>query len=95
MNDIIINMIKLVTIQREMQALIEMRHKQYKIEEEKRWEQERLTQIHKARIQKLAEETDRMVKFNQIKNYIEIVSAEGKQRLGEAYPDSDFSKWVE
>jgi len=36
-----------------------------------------------------------MVRLNQMKESIEIISADGKQRLGKSYTDSDFSKWVE
>ena len=67
LNDIIINIIKFATMQKELEALAEVRRKQYKIEEEKRREQEKLARINKSRIQKLVEETDQMVKLNQIK----------------------------
>jgi hypothetical protein len=40
-------------------------------------------------------ETERMISLNHIRAYVEAISAEGKQRLGDTYPGSDFSKWVE
>jgi len=40
-------------------------------------------------------EADRLVRIKQIKEYIELISSVGKERLGDGYPESDFSKWLE
>ncbi len=37
-------------------------------------------------------ESERLSNFNQMKEYIEVITTEGKKRLGEDFPDSDFSK---
>lgn len=95
LNDIIINMIRVVTATRENEARLKIQEEQRKVEEAKRKEKERLERLNKSRIENVVKETERMVRLNQMKEYIELISAEGKQRLGESYPDSDFSKWVE
>jgi hypothetical protein len=94
-NDFIINMIHLGTIKKENAALDEIRHKKWLIEEEKRRERERLQQMENSRIKTLVEETEKLVNINRIKDYITVITEEGKRRLGEEYTDSDFAKWVD
>ena len=95
LNDIIINMIKFATMLKEREAKAAKQREIWKIEEIKRREREKHEKIDKARVEHLIKESKRLVKFNQIKDYIEVIVAEGKQRLGDDYPDSDFSKWFE
>ena len=95
MNDFIINMIHLGTIEKENAAQDEIRHKKWLIEEEKRRERERLQQMENSRIKTLVEETERLVNINRIKDYITVITEEGKRRLGNGYPESDFARWVD
>ena len=95
LNDIIINMIKVATIEKENTAQAKIRHEHWKIEEAKRQEREKLARLDRMRNQNLIKEVERLIKFNQMKEYIEVITTEGKKRLGEDYPGSDFSKWVE
>ncbi len=95
MNDFIISMTQLATIEKEKAAQAAVRHRQWQIEEEKRREREMWERIDKARIEHLFKEAERLVKFKQIREYIDVISEEGKRRLGENFPDSDFARWVE
>ncbi|WP_320123021.1 hypothetical protein [uncultured Sphaerochaeta sp.] len=95
LHDIIINMIKRVAATKEQQACWRMQEDKYRIEEERRKAQERLARMEKARVENLGKEADRLVRFKQMKEYIEVVSTEGKKRLGATYSGSDFAKWVE
>jgi len=95
LNDIIINMIRVSTATKEAQAWAEVQSKRREIEDAERKVQEVCQQRNRARMDCLIKETERYVKFRQIKDYIEIIAAEGRKRLGEAYPSSDFSRWVE
>ena len=94
LNDIIINLIKVATIKKEKEAQSKRQHELWRIEEEKRKKREILEKIEQTRIEHLIKETARMIQFNQVKEYIEVIVAEGKRRLGDKYPDSDFSAWV-
>ena len=95
LNDIITNMIKVATIEKEKAAQAKVQSELRRIEEEKRRELEKLKKIDEARSQSLHKDVERLIKFNQIKDYIDIIVITGKQRLGDAYPDSDFSKWAD
>jgi hypothetical protein len=95
MNEYIINMIHIATMEKENAAQNEIRHKQWLIEEEKRRELERLQQMENSRIKTLIEGAEQLVNTNRIKDYITTITEEGKRRLGEGYPDSDFAKWVD
>jgi hypothetical protein len=94
-NDFIINMIRIATMKKEDAARAEIDHKKWLIEEEKRRERERLQQMENSRIKTLVEETERLVNINRIKDYITVITEEGKRRLGEDYPESDFARWVD
>ncbi len=54
-----------------------------------------MEQIDKKRIGFLIKETEKMVNLNQIRDYITVITEEGKRRLGAGYPASDFAKWVD
>ena len=95
LNDIIINMIRVATSKKESDAWFAVKREEQRLEDEKRREKQRLQQVNKSRIEKLVHETERMVKLNQVRVYVETISAEGKRRLGHDYQGSDFSKWVE
>ena len=95
LNDIIINMIRVSTATKEAQAWAEVQSNQRKIEEAERKVQELSQRRNRTRMDDLAKETEQYVKFRQAKEYIGIIVAEGRKRLGEAYPGSDFSRWVE
>lgn len=71
LNDIIINMIKFATIEKENAAQAKIRHELWKIEEQKRLEQEKLARFDKMRSQNLVKEVERLINYNQIKDYIE------------------------
>ena len=88
-------MIHIATMKKENAAQDEIRHKQWLIEEEKRRERERLQQMENSRIKTLLEETEKLININRIKDYIIVITEEGKRRLGESYPESDFAKWVD
>ncbi|MFA7127203.1 MAG: hypothetical protein WC182_06610 [Bacilli bacterium] len=94
-HEFIINMIHIATMEKENAAQDEIRHKQWLIEEEKRREWERLQQMENSRIKTLVEETEKLVNIKRIKDYIIVITEEGKRRLGESYPESDFAKWVD
>lgn len=94
-HEFIINMIHIATMEKENAAQDEIRHKQWLIDEEKRRRRELLEQMDKARIKTLIEETERLINIIQIRDYIAVITEEGKRRLGESYPDSDFAKWVQ
>jgi hypothetical protein len=95
LNDFIINMIRVATSKKESDAWFAVKREEQRLEDEKRREKQRLQQVNKSRIEKLVHETERMVKLNQVRVYVETISAEGKRRLGHDYQGSDFSKWVE
>ena len=95
LNDIIVNMIRVATAKKEYGARIKVQRELMEAEGEKRRERERLDRIEQDRIQLLVQETGRMVKLDQIKQYIDVMAAEGRRRLGDAYPGSDFSRWVD
>ncbi len=95
LNDIIINMIKIATMKKEQEAQRAEKQKIREIEAEKQREIERLAKIENARIDILLKDAERLVKYNQVKEYIEVMTAAGKKQHGENYTDSDFSKWVE
>lgn len=40
-------------------------------------------------------QTVRMVRLNQVRSYVEAITAEGNHLLGDEYRNSDFSRWVE
>jgi hypothetical protein len=82
-------------MEKENAAQDEIRHKKWLIEEEARRERERLQQMENSRIKTLVEETERLVNINRIKDYITVITEEGKRRLGENYPESDFAQWVD
>ena len=82
-------------VHKENAAQDKIRHKKGLIEEEKRRERERLHQMENSRIKTLLEETEKLVNINRIKDYITVITEEGKRRLGEGYSDSDFAKWVD
>jgi hypothetical protein len=94
-HEFVINMIHIATMKKENAAQDEIRHKQWLIEEEKRRERERLQQMENSRIKTLLEETEKLININRIKDYIIVITEEGKRRLGESYPESDFAKWVD
>lgn len=94
-HEFIINMIHIATMEKENAAQDEIRHKQWLIDEEKRRGRELLEQMDKARIKTLIEEAERLINIIQIRDYIAVITEEGKRRLGESYPDSDFAKWVQ
>jgi len=94
-HEFIINMIHITTMEKEDAAQDEIRHKQWVIDEEKRRKQELLEQMENSRIKTLLEETERLININRIKDYITVITEEGKRRLGENYPESDFAKWVQ
>ena len=93
--DIIINMIKTATMLKEERAQRIKQEEIWAVEREKRRLQEKEKKIEEARVENLIKEADRMVRIKQIKEYIELISTIGKERLGDDYPESDFSKWVE
>ena len=95
MNDFIISMINIATMEKENAAQDEIRHKQWLIEEERRRGRERLQQMENSRIKTLLEETEKLVNINRIRDYITVITEEGKRRLGDGYPDSDFARWVD
>jgi hypothetical protein len=95
LHEIIINLIKVATMQKEENAQAAERHRLWEIEEKKRREQERLKKIEQERIDIMLKESERLVRFKQLKDYVEVITAVGKERLEDDYPDSDFSKWVE
>ena len=94
-NDIIVNMIRISTSTKESKAWAEVESKKRAIEEAERKLQEQKKRMDKIRLDHLSQETERYVRYKQIKEYFETITAEGKNRLGESYPGSDFSKWVE
>jgi hypothetical protein len=94
-NEFIISMIRIATMEKENAAQAVIRHKQWLIEEEKRRERERLQQMENSRIKTLVEETEKLVNINRIKDYITVITEEGKRRLGENYSESDFARWVD
>jgi len=94
-NDIIVNMIRISTSTKESKAWAEEESKKRAIEKAARQKQESQNRMNKTRLEHLAEQTDRYVRYKQAKEYIAIMADEGKNRLGGAYPGSDFSKWEE
>jgi len=94
LNDIIINMIKFVTATKESEAWDRLREEQWKAEEVERINRLELAQMEEARINALVKNSDRLVKFNQVREYYELITEIGKERLGDSYEGSDFSEWV-
>ncbi|NCB72089.1 MAG: hypothetical protein EOM45_10000 [Clostridia bacterium] len=94
-NDIIVNMIRTSTSTKESKAWSEVESKKRAIEEAERQKQELQNRMNKIRQEHLAKQADRYLRYKQIKEYFETMTAEGRKRLGDAYPGSDFSKWVE
>ncbi len=90
-----INLIRVATMMKEQEAQSVKREELWKIEQEKQREREKLQKMENDRIETLIKEADRLVKFKQIRDYIEVITTVGKERLEAAYPGSDFSKWVE
>lgn len=95
LHEIIISLIKVATMQKEDNAQAAERHRLWEIEEKKRREQERLKKIEQERIDIMLKDSERLVGFKQLKDYVKVITAVGKERLEYDYPDSDFSKWVE
>jgi len=94
-DDIIVNMIRISTSTKESKAWAEIQSKKRAIEEAERKLQEQKKRMDKIRLDHLSQETERYVRFIQTKEYIDTITAEGRKRLGDAYPGSDFSQWVE
>ena len=92
--DIIINMIKTATMLKEQRAQRIKQEELWAVEREKQRQQEKEKKIEEARVENLIKEADRLVRIKQLKEYIELISSVGKERLGDEYPKSDFSKWV-
>ncbi len=95
LNDIIINMIKAATINLENTAIRKKREEDWKIEEAIQQKKLQLEKINNQRIGNLLEDTKRDISYKQIKEYVKIVTVEGKRRLGEEYQESDFQDWVQ
>jgi hypothetical protein len=56
---------------------------------------ELLEQMDNSRIKTMMEQTERLAMVNQIRDYIAVITEEGRCRLGESYPESNFAKWVD
>lgn len=95
LNDIIINMIRFVTATKETEAWHRIREEQWQAEAIEKAKQLQLKRANEARISALLKESERLVKFKQIKEYYDLITVLGKERLGGAYAGSDFSQWVE
>ena len=87
-------MIKFVTATKESEAWDRLREEQWMAEEAERINRLELAQMEEARINALVKNSDRLVKFNQVREYYELITEIGKERLGDSYEGSDFSEWV-
>lgn len=94
-NDIIVNMIRISTSTKESKAWAEVESRKRTVEEAARQRQELQKRMNNTRLDHLAKDVDRYLRYKQIKEYIDAMAAEGRKRLGDAYPGSDFSQWVE
>ncbi|NCB97442.1 MAG: hypothetical protein EOM36_03660 [Bacteroidia bacterium] len=88
-------MIRISTFTKESKAWAEVESKKRAVEEAARQKQESQKRMNNTRLDHLAKDVDRYLGYKQIKEYVETITAEGRKRLGDAYPGSDFSKWVE
>jgi len=88
-------MIKTATMLKEQRVQRIKQEELWAVEREKRRQLEKEKKIEAARVENLIKEADRLVKVKQIREYIDLISSVGKERLGDEYPESDFLKWVE